>query len=255
MKITILFSYYNRPKLLVNSIKSLLKANEFHDDWELFFCDDGSPIPGDPYVKNLLAEHIRKVTFFNTHMTPEDKVQQGIVIGRVANEFLAAATGDIVITLADDDELVPTYLHDLSTYFQNNPSVMYCWSKVHIFNPLVNKSADVDNVVGPFNSWVGSINPVNKVDTSQVAYRLSCFREHGVRYPTTTSRSSNPAIGNIDGHLFQQLFDKFGECPATDLIAQYKGVHEHQLVWHKKKSKEAFNTYLDEINELGGERF
>lgn len=257
MKITILGSYYNRPKLLKKSIESLLRADYYHSDWEYFLCDDGSDYPGRLVVEDVLEgkRMAHKVHFLDTNMGIEEKLVNGIVIGEYANRILEQCTGEVAITLADDDELVDTHLRDLSKYFTENPENMYCWSKVHIFNPLLQSTFKLNNVVGDFNKWEGSLNPTNKLDTSQVAYRVSCAKLHGVRYPVNTKIDEQPALGNIDAGFFDSLWNKFGDCPYSGLISQYKGIHDYQMVWHKKKSTHEFRRYLKSLQENAWKRF
>src|SRR5690606_9738149 len=132
-----------------------------------------------------------------TGMSIDDKLEQGILLGKYANEAMARSDADVVITLCDDDELIPTYLRDLVAFFSNNPNINHCYSKISIYNPILQSSGrlSLDN---KYNVWDGPIDPQNKVDTSQVAVRMSCFKELGVRYPESTKdNSSNPWLKNI----------------------------------------------------------
>lgn len=246
-KILILMTYYNRPKLLKNSLRSLLAANEYYTNWELFFGDDNSPIPGEPIVKEILKDHLDKVHCINSGMSFEDKISKGLVAGRFANEIIKNSDANLAIILSDDDELFPTYLKEIAEYFTQHPDIMYAYSKIHIFNPLFEKSHSVNNLKHKYN-YDKPINPVNKLDASQVAFRLSC----PIVFPCSTFYKE-PCTINLDASLFQQLYDKFGECHPTGFVAQYKGVHEYQLVWHKKGVN--FPNYIKMLDRLGGELF
>lgn len=254
MKILILLSYYNRPILVQNALQSIRKAHAHHADWHLVFGDDGSPVPGEPVVREIMSEFADRITFINSNLTFEEKANGGLVLGRFANEVIAASDADIGITLCDDDELCPLYLKQLSDFFVSHPDVMYCYSKIHLYNPLYQRSEDVDNISGRYNRWDGPVNPTNKLDASQVAFRLDCCRRQGVKFPDTT-KGAVPWVENIDGHFFQCLYDKFGPAIPTNFTSQYKGIHDYQLVWHKKKNKEDLKVYMDQIRELGGSKF
>jgi glycosyltransferase involved in cell wall biosynthesis len=232
--------------MLAHCLESVAKSE--HKDWELFLCDDGSPVSGRPILEDILGTE--RTHYFNTDASVDDKITNGIQIGQVGNSFLSQASGEVAITLADDDELVPTYLSGLDKFFTERPSVMYAWSKVYMFNPLFECSGG-NNLAGNYNNFEGSINPTGKVDTSQVAFRVSCFTKHGVRYPVSTRLNQKPALGNIDAPFFEQLYERFGEAPFTGLVGQYKGVHDFQLVWHKKKNDTAFRTYLETVLARG----
>lgn len=252
MKFLILLCYFERPILVRNALKSILKSNEHHQDWELVFGDDGSLHEGQPIVEDILRDHLHKVRFVNSRMSLEEKLSQGIQLGKYANEEILRSRADVAVTLSDDDELVPTYLRDLGLFLESNPQKMYCYSKIHIYNPLLQSSENVNNPSGSFNVWDGPIDPVNKVDASQVAFRLDCFRNNNIRYPNTTHEGDRPWVKNFDSALFEQLYQQFGECVYTGLIGQYKGIHDYQLVWHKKSGVSGLTKYMKEVRELAG---
>lgn len=172
-------SYFQRPKLVRNALQSILRANEFHQDWVLAFGDDGSDIPGAPIVEEIMKDHMGQVTLVHTGMTFEDKIRDGLVLGHHCNRVIRESDADIGVMFCDDDELHPMYLKNLSDYFDSHPEILYSYSKIHLFNPLKQKSTNVDNLDSKYNQWDGPINPVNRVDASQVAWRLECCRNHG----------------------------------------------------------------------------
>lgn len=257
MKILILSIYYNRPKLLRKAMESVLASHQYHSDWEMVFGDDNSPIPGEPIVREILSDFLDRITFINSNMSFQEKIDQGIQIGRYANEVITKSNADIAITLCDDDELIPTYTRDICNYFENNPKEMWTYSHLAIFNPLYKSSFDVDlnNLkYCPYNFTSERTNPVGKMDSSQVAFRLKAF-EYGVRYPDNSKSEHNkhmPWLNNPDSGLFQAMYEKFGEIPFSGLISQYKGIHEHQLVWHKKQGHIGLKEYVDKIHQMGG---
>lgn len=254
MKILILLPYYNRPIFVRRTLESILEANRYHSDWSLFFFDDNSPISGEPIVNDILQLHLEKVVIHRSNQTIEDKVENGLMLGKAANEIMRQSDADIVITLGDDDELVPTYLRDISHYFEKHPDEMYCYSKVYIFNPLFPHTKNQKNTSGIYNKWFFPIDPVNKLDSSQVAFRLDCVKKHNICYPES-SKGELPYGVNFDASLFKQLFEKFGEINHTNLVAQYKGVHDYQLIWNKKRVGQDLLKFMKRIELLGGKEF
>lgn len=256
MKVLILMSYYQRPRLVRNALRSILKANEYHTDWELAFGDDGSEIPGQPIVEEMLKDHLDKVKFYQSGMKFEDKIEYGLILGRMANRAIRESNADIGIMLCDDDELVPTYLKGLSDYFTANHKVMYCYSKIHLYNPLFNNSDEVDNTTGRYNKHTGPINPVGKVDATQVAWRLACCKDHDVWFKETTKFVQGmPWAKDTDKGFFENLYSKFGDAYFSGLIGQYKGVHDYQLLWHKSVPAAQLWAYNKMVIELGGKVF
>jgi hypothetical protein len=256
LRVLILLGYYNRPILVRNALKSILKAHEHHDNWELAFGDDGSDVPGKPIVEEILKDHLDKVRFYHSGLRFEDKIENGLILGMMANRAIRESKADIGILLCDDDELVPTYLRGLSDYFLANPKVMYCYSKIHLYNPFFNVSEQVDNVTGRYNKFDGPINPVNKVDATQVAWRLACQKEHDAWLVDTTKFVDGmPWSKDTDKSFFEVLYKKFGEAQFSGLVGQYKGIHDYQLLWHKDVPAAHLWAYDKMCKELGGKVF
>ena len=256
MKFLILMPYFNRPILVRNALTSILRASEHHDNWELGFGDDNSKIPGRPIVEEILKDHLDKVRFDKSDMTFDDKVKHGLIFGKLANKAIAESDADVAIILCDDDEFVPTYMKELASFFTDHPEILYCYSKVHLYNPLLQKSDSVDNITGKYNQWDGPINPVNKVDASQVAWRLECCKVHGAGFADSTlCVPGKPWIKDTDKSFFENLYEHCGDCHPSGLVAQYKGVHDHQLLWHKNASRDSLLNYHKRVEELSGVDF
>lgn len=256
LKILILMSYYNRPLLVRNTLNSILKANEHHNNWHLAFGDDGSKIPGRPIVEEMLKDHMHKVTIVETQMTFEEKIKEGISLGRYANAVIKESDADVGIMLCDDDELHPEYLKNLSQYFLSRPDVLYCYSKIHLFNPFIQTTEGVNNISGKFNQWNTPINPVGKVDATQVAWRLSCCKERGAWFKESTRHvEGKPWTRDTDRGFFETLSEKCGLCHPTGFVGQYKGVHDYQLLWHKNVPAAALWSYDQMCRDLGGVEF
>ena len=254
MKVLILMVYFNRPILARNALKSVLRANEYHKDLELMILDDNSPIPIKPIVKDVMKGHLHKVSVSNSKMSFDEKIHRGLIIGEYANFGIRQSDADIGITLCDDDEIYPTYLQDITQYFQKNPEVMYAYSHVSLFNPLI-KSERVPNLTSPYNKQ-GAINPVDVLDGSQVAFRLSCCKEHGAWFQQTTlCVEGMPWVKDTDKSFFEQLYERFGMAQPTGLISQYKAIHDWQLVWHKKTDAVGLKAHYDNLVKHGGTLF
>lgn len=249
-------SYYNRPLLVKNSLNSILRCSNYHQNWNLFFGDDGSTVSGKPIVEEILKNHLDKVTFANSHFTLKDKLKEGLVLGKYANQAIRESDADVAIILCDDDELYPSYLADLNIFFTNNPEILYCYSKVCVFNPLIQKSQEAVGTNNKYNQWSGLINPVGKVDASQVAWRTKCCKEYGAWFADSTKLIKNkPWIKDTDRSFFENLFEKCGPCHPTNFFSQFKGIHDYQLLWHKNATEESLISYNETCCKLAGEKF
>jgi len=255
-KILILMTYFNRPKLVVNALNSIVKNNELHQNWELVFGDDNSKIPGEPIVREVLAEHLDKVTFIRGEATLDEKLNNGITIGVYANKLLKETDADYAITLCDDDELYSNYLFNLNNFFNKNADVWHCYSDVIIYNPLLQKSEDVIGGGGKYNKYREPINGAGKIDASQVAWRIICNKVKEAWYmESTLNNSKHPWASNLDQHFFNELYEKCGPCVYTGFISQYKGIHDYQLLWFKDVNEAGLRKYVSTVEEYGGEKF
>lgn len=254
LKILILMSYYQRPILVRRALNSILVANELHQNWELGFGDDGSAVPGRPIVEDVLRDHFAQVSFAQTDMTFEDKIQQGLLLGKMANQAMRESNADIAFILCDDDLIVPDYLKNLSDFFVNNPDVPYCHSKLFIYNPIQNSERTADN---KYNKWADQkVCPVNNLDASQVAWRLDCSKSHGAWFEESTKAvEGKPWVMDTDKGFFKNLYAKCGESHPTGFFGQCKGIHDYQLLWHKNSFKDSLLEYNRMCNKLAGVEF
>jgi glycosyltransferase involved in cell wall biosynthesis len=235
MKILILLMYYERPNLVRNALRSVLKANEHHLDWELVVIDDGSEAQALPIVAEIMEGHFHQVKLIETRMTAHEKLRIGCLTGLAMNQAIDHSDADVGIMLCDDDALYPTYLRDLSQFFSENPGVLSCYSKVIPYDALRQLPEESTNTECILNRHKGPINGCCMVDASQGAWRLRCNKEYGVRFPCQQSKDH-------DGALYDELYRKCGPMMPTGLIGQYKGIHERELVfvgpqraWTEKK--------------------
>lgn len=255
-KILILCSYYNRPKLVKNALNSILKANVHHQNWKLVFGDDGSSVPGEPIARQILPNHLDQIEFIRKDITLQEKLDGGISIGKHANEILKNTDAEIAITLNDDDELHPEYLSSLNYFLTHHPEVSYCYSNIHLYNPLFQRSEDVDNISGSYNEHTGPINLYGKCDCSQVAWRVSCNKKDGAWFDESTVDDTNmPWAKNTDAEFFNQLYEKCGPAYYSGFVSQYKGIHDYQLVWHKKAVADDLRKHIEDMDKLSGDKF
>lgn len=235
LKIIIGLAYFNRPKMVINALKSIQKANEFYENWELAFLDDSSSIPGQQIVKNF-PDIYKKTTFYNSNVNYQQK-KDALTHFIIANQALKETNADIAVVLCDDDALYPDYLLKLNNFFTNNP-VKSCYSDMVMFDPLeedydylykkylnndlIVTSAYDDNLkdrrAGDHGAWCGA----GKMDACQVAWRVSCNKDYNVWWPPGL-------LKDHDFYFFEQLARECGQMIYSGAIAQFKGHHKKQL--------------------------
>lgn len=250
MKIAVLLTYFNRPILVRGALESVRQSN--YKNWKLLVGDDNSKIPAEPIAREVMADCLSQVDFIRSNTTLEEKLSQGTSIGKYANEYLLNSDADIVVTLCDDDKLYPDYLHKLADFYEKNQSIMYAYSDISIYNPFNDVQATLNH---KYNQDIGADTPAGRLDASQVTFKADCVRIHGIRFPETTRIGDMPYLNNVDMSFYQQLYDMFGPITRTGFLGQYKGVHDYQLVWHKKQGSLGLHRYIKTVQELGGKVF
>jgi hypothetical protein len=267
MPVLILLVYYNRPLLVRNALASVERSITKYPDleWHMAVLDDGSDIPAEPVVREVMKDYLDHISFYRNDISFREKLEVGITVGRLANNAIRAREESICVTLCDDDELFEDYLYSISRFFGRRKDIRYCYSNILLYNPLVQTYKDVNvevvSKLGSYNQWSKPINCYGKIDGSQVAFRTSCMKEDGIWYLGSTihpTRKENPFLVNLDGNLFQKFYSRYGSAQYSDLIAQYKGVHEYQMVFlkeHKLKNNEDLINYHKRTIELSGVLF
>lgn len=215
--------YYERPKLVREALKSLIRSNEHHKNWHLAFHDDASPTPGEPIVREVLPDFMMdRVTFYRTVATKEQKLASGGMLGHVMNQMIRDSKADVAVMLCDDDVLHAHYLKNLDGYFRDNPDEQACYSHVVVFDPGTETWETAKNTDNPLNHYSTSIDPTGKIDASQVAWRTRVNKDLGVWFPY-------PCHKNHDAGFYAGLYEKVGGVPFSGFIGQYKAIHSEQL--------------------------
>lgn len=237
MKILVLLFYYDRPEIVKNALDSI--AKQTYDNFEVAFIDDGSKHNGEEVVREMFGEDeiLDKFHFIRIEDTPEEKAKQGgSRLGLAANIAMTVRHPDVVLMLCDDDALMPGYLEYLSEYFQINPEVNHCYSKVKFFNPTKESYLEATSqpsyshagsTYAPLNNKTGAIK-CEGLDASQVAWRKRC----DVKFPYPHTRCH-------DSVVYKQLQDA-GLCYPTGIVGQCKGAFADQLGNRWKDGKNEF---------------
>lgn len=224
--ILILLFYYNRPNMVKNALRSIKLVNNYYKNWILAFHDDCSDVPGEPIVREILADELDKIKFYKSEMSRRDKIKLGSPLGKKANEILKEVKTDIAIMLCDDDAIHPDYFVNLNNYFSANMDIKSCYSNVIAYNPMeepfenaLNRDIDLKS---PLNRFNHPLQGSNLIDASQVAWRTICNIEYDVWFPEYCEK-------NHDAAFYKELNEKCGDTHYTGFISQFKGHHRNQL--------------------------
>jgi glycosyltransferase involved in cell wall biosynthesis len=106
MRVSVVLTTHDRPALLVESIGSVLAQTS--EDWELVVVDDGSA-PPVTLPERVLVDNAARVTLVR-HATARGPSE-------ARNSGVAAARGEVVTFLDDDDVLAPSAVAEIADAF------------------------------------------------------------------------------------------------------------------------------------------
>lgn len=233
-KFLIILAYYERPTIVLNSLKSILDIS--YPEFEVHFIDDGSTKKGEPVVREVCSSIIDKFTFHYIDNTVEQKKQQGGSIhGRYLNLAIEQSDADHVIILCDDDAIFPHFLTKLNVFLNKEENIdkKYFYHNMVLYNSLTEPytvGAERKDLSYFTNQWKTPIHCSSRVDSSQVTYSRSSFIDNGLSYPA-------PQTSGLDAAIYEQMFEKWGPCYYSGLISQVKSNNEDNLIWKDKTDK------------------
>lgn len=196
LKFLIVLPYANNPVLVKNALNSIKKANSFYQNWVVSFID-AHKIPEKRALHEILDP---KKTIY--YPVSDHK------IGHYCNLSIMTIEADICIVLPETNELAADYLYHLNLFFNSNPKIKSCWSKLYAYYPDFEKSSETDNLI-KFSK--GSL-PHNQLNISQLAFRTNCLKDDKITFDNTNDLKS-----------FLPKMDKLGNCLESGIIAQYEG--------------------------------
>ena len=123
MKVTVVIPTHDRPRFLKEAVASVVAQS--HADWELVIVDDGSQPAVDAA---LLGSATAGRLVFIRHAQP-------LGVARAKNAGIAAATGELITILDDDDLLASGTLQALCEAFERHPWLDCIFLGVEPFGP------------------------------------------------------------------------------------------------------------------------
>jgi glycosyltransferase involved in cell wall biosynthesis len=236
MKFLILLFYYERPELLKNALSSVKSST--YKDWDLCVIDDGTKFPAFNVINECFSSDERmshKITYIQTFDSEErKKTRGGSQFGEYANSAIKTSDAEIVLMLCDDDLLKPDYMQQLNEFYINNPDVKYSYAHLDFYDPTIGLPSESNMVSDGYTKYLvrntDPINPVRKVDSSQVSWRRRCWLDDDILFPC-------PRTSNLDEVIYGHMYVAWGECVFNGINSQWKGIHEGQLINLARKDR------------------
>lgn len=220
IKISIIVSVYNDEKHIERCIKSVL--NQIYDNYELNIIDDGST-DKTPFI---LKEYRDKDKNINLYTLPN----QGL--GEARNYVLRHVTGDYILFLDSDDELLPNCLSEICNEIEKNKTDIIMFSSKIIFSDgiIVDK-----NIV---NYYKRPDLVHNNIFTAEDFYNISIrsVMQFGYGYPVVVWAYAYNRQKNIDMRFLQKIHEDeyfttalFLSNPTQRVKYINKKLHSHYI--------------------------
>lgn len=235
-KFLILLFYYERPDLLRNALLSVKDST--HEHWDMCVIDDGTNFPALEVIDSCFDHEERvkhRINYVQTFDSEERKnARGGSQFGEYANTAIRTSDADIVIMLCDDDMIKPDYMSRLHEFYVNNQHVKYSYCHLEFYDPTNGLPSPENKVDDNYTRYLtsnrGPINPVRRVDSSQVSWRRSSWIEDGISFPS-------PRTSNLDEAIYGYMHSRWGDCVFNEINGQWKGIHQGQLINLSRKKK------------------
>jgi glycosyltransferase involved in cell wall biosynthesis len=233
-KFLIAIVYYERPKVLINALKSILDIA--YPEFEVHLIDDGSTNRAEPIVREVCSSIIDKFKFSYIENTIEQKKEQGGSLhGRYLTDAIKESDADHVIVLCDDDAIYPHFLTKLNLLINKpeNKDKNYFYHNIVLYDCLrepYTNGVERGDLSYFTNQWKEPINCDCRVDGSQVTYNRKRFVEDNIIYPY-------PQTSMLDSVSFKQMFNAWGPAYYSGLISQVKSNNEDNLIFKYNTDK------------------
>jgi glycosyltransferase involved in cell wall biosynthesis len=176
MLITVAVPTHNRPWLLREALASIVAQT--HPQWEVVVVDDGS---APPVLESTLRELLGERFILVRH----DQAQ-GIAAAK--NAGVAAAHGEVVVHLDDDDLLAPTALAQIAAVYARHPGLECLFVNVE-----------------PFGTYAPGTAANQSHAVSGLLERAQRPTDHGSRITDHGSRITDHSVAFFDRRLFAAL--------------------------------------------------
>lgn len=226
-KFHIILAYYERPKIVLNALNSILDIT--YPNFRVTFIDDGSIIKGEPIAREVCSSIIDKFDFYYIYNDIPQKIKQGGSIhGKYLNKTIYESDADHIIILCDDDSIYPNFLDNLNEFLNRaeNHNKCYFYHNVVRYDSSTQtykEGIERNDMTYSTNRWKTPINCNCVVDSSQVTFSKQATIDAGISYPY-------PQTSSLDAALFQKMFDKWGHCEYSGLISQLKSDNHDNMI-------------------------
>lgn len=166
LKFSVIIPAYNAEKFIAESLNSVLKQSI--SAYEIIVIDDGSTDNTSNIIKEISSPLIKYL------------YQQNGGPSKARNRGILQSTGDYIAFLDADDLWYPDHLSDASSFFDNNPSVLWFTSAFNILDKKKNLKASLINSKADIIDFFISMLRGTFIHTSAVIINRNVFTNVGL---------------------------------------------------------------------------
>jgi glycosyltransferase involved in cell wall biosynthesis len=236
-KVSIIIPTYNRSALLPRAIQSVI--NQTYRDWELLIIDDGST----DNTKDVVDEFIKKDSRIK-YLYQENSGGPA----KPRNVGIRESTGEFIIFLDSDDEMLPEKIAKQLTVFDRSDNIGFVGCHVFVIEtnkiPRIEKISHEGNVLGDLllGDFIWSC--------SNVMVRKDCFLKNNILFDEKMKYSD-------DWDMWIQLSKKYdfdyADAPLMRYYFNYGGNITLTIsdVEKMREKEYLINKYHNEYQNLG----
>lgn len=208
MKISVILTSYNRPKLIQHAVQSVQKQT--YSNWELFIVDDNSNAETQRVLANI-AKSEPKCILIQSNVKEEDRPKT-TRYATCINMAIPKLTGDLVTYLTDDDIYYPKRFRKMVDVFASNPSIHVVYGRQRLTG--IDRGRIVD--LGIRDTIGITKTPANHIDHCSVMHRRSCFN-------LVPLWNDDPSLWEAaDSVFFTQLSEHFYFYPVNFITDEHR---------------------------------
>lgn len=215
MKIDVILSTFNRPRLLRVAIDSIL--GQTSPDWELWILDDGSSYD---FQKQIIQQYKdQRIHFFQGEKL---KLAERYTKSRISlhnNYLLGRSRNELVSYLCDDDYYWPEAVGGVVDFFKSHPEVNAGFGKLTYSHSESDKTPREKRELRYFEN---PIMPYDKLDHNQVIHRRKCLNY--IKWPVGIF----PWPLGPDAFFFAELSKMYTFYPISVWFSN-KLLHKHNV--------------------------
>ena len=226
IRLSLVIATYNRAEQLMITLASVAVQSKTPSAWECIVVDNNSSDNTKAEIEKFIAQH----PTLNLRYLFESN--QGLSYAR--NAGIAAAEGDIIAFIDDDERIVPDFIGAYINLFDNHPRAMAAGGKIIAEYPTGRPRWMSHYTERPianpmdFGDYIRTFPKGRIPGGGNMAMRREVFDRIG-GFNTALGRTGKRLIGGEESDLFERIAKAGMECYYTPRAVMYHIIPAEKL--------------------------